>query len=71
TRQPKLQTNQVINSRSISNNSLFYIIIPANYNTNKKEAQIEEKVHFGQFSSIFFLYVENKKLSKTPNYQCF
>ncbi|HFR3227569.1 TPA: hypothetical protein ACHU8D_002134, partial [Streptococcus suis] len=69
--QPKLQTNQVINSRSISINSLFYIIIPVNYNTNKKEAQIEEKVHFGQFSSIFFLYVENKKLSETPKYQCF
>ncbi|AEB82428.1 hypothetical protein SSUST3_2019 [Streptococcus suis ST3] len=33
--------------------------------------QIEEKVHFGQFSSIFFLYVENKKLSETPKYQCF
>lgn len=33
--------------------------------------QIEEKVHFGQFSSIFFLYVENKKLSETPKYQRF
>ncbi len=33
--------------------------------------RIEEKVHFGQFSSIFFLYVENKKLSETPKYQCF
>ncbi len=33
--------------------------------------QIEEKVHFGQCSSIFFLYVENKKLSETPKYQCF
>ncbi|HFI0360980.1 TPA: hypothetical protein ACGOWF_002085 [Streptococcus suis] len=31
--------------------------------------QIEEKVHFGQFSSIFFLYVENKKLSEIPKYQ--
>lgn len=30
-------------------------------------SQIEEKVHFGQFSSIFFLYVENKKLSETRN----
>ena len=37
----------------------------------KADSQIEEKVHFGQFSSIFFLYVENKKLSETPKYQCF
>ncbi|HGK7334801.1 TPA: hypothetical protein ACJ511_001930 [Streptococcus suis] len=36
-----------------------------------RSLQIEEKVHFGQFSSIFFLYVENKKLSETPKYQCF
>ncbi|AUC90856.1 hypothetical protein CWM22_02455 [Streptococcus suis] len=36
-----------------------------------RSLQIEEKVHFGQFSSIFFLYVENKKLSEMPKYQCF
>ncbi|NQP34144.1 peptidoglycan bridge formation glycyltransferase FemA/FemB family protein [Streptococcus suis] len=40
-------------------------------NSQSEIVQIEEKVHFGQCSSIFFLYVENKKLSETPKYQCF
>ncbi|MBS8055424.1 hypothetical protein F6P62_00865 [Streptococcus suis] len=38
-----------------------------NYNTNKKEAQIEEKVHFGQFSSIFFFTLKIKNSQKYRN----